>query len=215
MRQKNKRKLFAKLNLLFVGIGFILILGLIIPALNYKLIDSNRHNYTELKNYFPLIEDQNIYNFMNQLIKNNPIDSLHYRKMRCFTISLDEDSKKVINKISEKYLNKEDKKFILSQISNKRFLWDKNRLSNYWLLSQVVIDSLHNEKEDFWKAFKKEYGFYGLHSFSKPLFNNNKDIVVIEHSGSGGGTLGSGSILIYKKVDNSWVLIENYRLWIS
>ena len=68
---------------------------------------------------------------------------------------------------------------------------------------------------DYWENFRKLYGNYGHHHYSKPIFNKEKNMVIIEHSGQGGWLLGSGDIILFRKEKGKWKLIKEQNLWIS
>ncbi len=129
--------------------------------------------------------------------------------------------------ILQPYLKPGDKPFMLEQIDSSVLIWNCDRLNTVICPDTNVVDSIFSlpdkpiqSKEvlafkDPWSIFRQVYGNYGLHSYSKPIYNQNRTIVIIEHSGVGGYTMGSGEIYIFKRDNSKWELIYELDLWIS
>ena len=103
-----------------------------------------------------------------------------------------------------------------SQFVSQTLLWDQNKLINVWCLTPKDLYKVQeNDTIDYWENFRELFGNYGHHNYSKPIFNKDMTIVVIEHSGQGDWVWGSGDILLFRKENDEWILIKEYNLWIS
>jgi len=139
-----------------------------------------------------------------------------YIKLNCFSSKHSSDLKNFINSQPDSILTSQDKKFMKSQLANQTFLWDQDKFINVWCLTpKDLYKTKENDTIDYWENFRELFGNYGHHHYSKPLFNKDKTIIVIEHSGQGDWLLGSGSILLFRKENGKWKLLEERNLWIS
>ena len=89
---------------------------------------------------------------------------------------------------------------------------------NVWCLTPKDKDlykAQENDTTDYWENFREHFGNYSRFNYSKPIFNKEKNIVVIEHSGQGDWLWGSGVILLFIKMNDKWKLIKEHNLWIS
>jgi|GEM_PF-2973346 len=100
---------------------------------------------------------------------------------------------KVLKTVDENY----DSLYYKKQIQNAdKILWSKRKLEI-------------RKKEKFvkwkWRKFHKE-----TNHFSSPIFNKNKDIAFIKFSSTNWKSMvkKKSRILIYKKIENKWILIE-------
>jgi len=174
-----------------------------------------------------IITENDIYELVNQTIfptnEKKIADSLCQKivqKTRTYYGHID---LKRLTQFYPKYIKQDDILFMYSQLSCNEFYWKSDNLKNAICLTD---DELHkifarqkgdttNNSSDKWKTFRQKYGLYGLHSYSKPIFNKQKDFALIETSGSGGEGLGSGNLLIFQKINSKWKLIESIELWIT
>lgn len=179
----------------------------------------NGYSYQDLKEKYTVVYEDEVYEFMNSAIFNsdkNIEDKREFIKLNCFTLYHSTNLKKFIHSIDESILTNNDKKYIQSQFQNKILLWDQDKLTNAWCLTPQDIYRLEeNNNIDYWENFRKNFGNYGYHHYSKPIFNREKNIVIIEHSGQGDWLLGNGSIQLFKKENGKWKRILELDLWIS
>lgn len=204
-----------------IGAGF-LIVGLIGFFLNdYKNYRETNLGYTyeDLKSRNLVIVEQEIYEFMNSNIFDVDsilVDKREFMKINCFTLKHSSDLRKFINSQTDSILTSYDKKFMKSQIENQTYLWDQDKLINVWCLTPRDLNKVQEtDTLDYWGTFRKLFGNYGHHHYSKPIFNKDKNIVLIEHSGQGDWLIGSGNILLFRKENGKWKLIKEQNLWIS
>ncbi|GAA5023667.1 hypothetical protein GCM10011506_06690 [Marivirga lumbricoides] len=143
-------------------------------------------------------------------------DRREFIKLNCFSLKHSSELKKFINSQPDTILTIQEKNHLKSQFDSQTFLWDKNKLINVWCLTpKDLYKAQENDTIDYWVNFRELFGNYGHHHYSKPIFNKDKTVVVVEHSGQGGWLFGSGSILLFKKENSKWKLIKEYNLWIS
>jgi len=129
---------------------------------------------------------------------------------------------KDIENLYPKYISKNDIIYLYSQLTCDEFLWDCSKLKNTVCLSVADLVDLQKSYQDscsyedvYWDTFIRKYGYYGLHVFSKPIFNLKKDFALVIYNGSGGRGLGSGQYLIFKKESNKWILVEEITTWVT
>jgi hypothetical protein len=137
-------------------------------------------------------------------------------KINCFSLKHSSELKSFINSISDNILNNTDKKFIKNQLTDEIYLWDNEKFVNVWCLTFRDLAKIgQSDTLDYWEEFRANFGKYGNHHYSKPIFNKNKDILVIEHSGQADWLVGSGEILLFRKVNGKWRLLKEEKLWVS
>ena len=164
-------------------------------------------------------EDIETYDFMNHTLFDGDsilTDSMEFMKLNCFSLKHSSDLKSFINSISDSLLSSSDKKFMRNQLTDEVYLWDNERLINAWCLIPSDFAKINrSDTTDYWEEFRANFGKYGHHHYSRPIFNQDKNICVIEHSGQGDWLMGSGDILLFKKVNGNWRLLKEENLWIS
>ena len=220
MRNKKIRQLGVP-TLYIMGAGFLIIIliGLFVNGYGNYRKNKISYSYEDLKSKNTVISEQEIYDFMNYTIfeADSVInDRREFMKLNCFSLKHSSELKKFINSQPETVLTIQDKKYMKSQIKNQIFLWDQDQLINVWcLIPKDLYEVQEDDTLDYWENFRKLYGNYGHHHYSKPIFNKEKNMVIIEHSGQGGWLLGSGDIILFRKEKGIWKLIKEQNLWIS
>jgi hypothetical protein len=188
-------------------VSIVLLLILIIGLFIYNTGDS----YVQLKRNNKLIDDQGIYDFVNFAFfkaDNIGLDKREFTKLNCFTQKYSTYITEFIDLQPDTVLSKQDKNYMKSHIQNRPFLWDENKLINVWCLTPKELNELSKHSTDnYWENYIKKYGKFGFHSFTKPIFNQDQNIVIIEHSGIGNGELASRDIYIFRKVKSKWKLV--------
>ena len=66
-----------------------------------------------------------------------------------------------------------------------------------------------------WDKFQLDFGYGGIHYYSKPVYNRDHTILVVQHMGFGHYTLGSSGWYVYRLKNKKWVEVTNQSLWIS
>ncbi|MCB9195066.1 MAG: hypothetical protein H6600_09410 [Flavobacteriales bacterium] len=168
-----------------------------------------------------------IYEFMNECIFKDTSNNIQdWTKLMPKTIPLNYDFNSLL-KSMDTLLSSKEIEYMSWQLNSNKYEWNCENLVNVVCLDENRIESLFAfgtqiiETDqwtiylDAWEHFRKEYGNGGIHSFSKPIFNEEHTIVIIEHYGQGDWTIGSGDIFIFQKLDNEWQLLKTINLWIS
>ncbi len=224
MKRKLRHKKYRQLGIpsLFVvggGLAIVILIGLFVLNYdNYRKTNAG-YSYSDLKEKYPVIKEEVAYEFMNYALFGAPkteTDSLEFIKLNCFSTKHTSDLKSFISSMNDSLLSKADKKIMKQQLSNKVFLWDNKELINVWCLTPKDFARInHSDTTDYWEEFRTNFGNYGHHHYSKPVFSKDKNICIIEHSGQGGWLFGSGEILLFKKIKGKWTLLKEENLWIS
>ena len=208
-------------NLFVIGVGLVIVIWLGVFVLNYDkyMVTSAGYSYSDLKEVQAVITDAECYDFMNNALLGGEkilTDSMEFIKLNCYSLKHSSELKSFINSLNDSILNASDKDFMKSELQNKTYLWDNEKLINAWcLIPKDFSKIVRSDTTDYWEEFRTAFGKYGHHHYSKPVFNLAKDICVIEHSGQGGWLSGSGEILLFKKINGKWTMLEEEGLWIS
>lgn len=215
MKLKNVKSKFPSSNLAIVDCGFVFIIlfsFFLFPA--YQPL-----SYDELIETNQVITDNEVYDLMNELLSSKDSvkkDSMKYMKISVFPLKHSKALRSFIIDLEDTIVTQKDKEYMLQYFSTKTKLWDEKQLRNIWCIKPSELAELGgNYTLDYWQAYRKKFGDYGKHSYSKPIFNKDRTVAVIEHSGGGGWLLGSGAIWCFTKVDRSWRLTFKQTLWIS
>ncbi len=224
MKLKVRHKKYRQLGIpsLFIvggGLAIVILIGVfVLDYDNYRKTNAG-YSYSDLKEKYPVIKDTETYEFMNYAFfgaSNIITDSLEFIKLDCFSLKHSSDLKSFISSANDRLLSREDKISMRQQLSNEVYLWDNKKLINTWCLTPKDFAKMnHSDTTDYWEEFRKHFGKYGYHHYSKPIFNKDKNVCIIEHSGQGGWLFGSGEILLFKKVKGKWKLLKEDNLWIS
>jgi hypothetical protein len=217
--KKNKQLGSPSLFVIGGGLAIVILIGVFV--LNYDNYRKRNidYSYSDLKDNYSVINDKEAYEFMNYALfgaSNIVADSLEFIKLNCFSLMHTSQLKSFINSSSDTLLNSSDKKFMRQQLNNKLFLWNNEALINVWCLTPEDFAKInYSDTTDYWEQFRANFGEYGLHYYSKPIFNEVKNICIIEHSGQRDWLFGSGDILLFKKINGNWKLLIEENLWIS
>lgn len=220
MRHKKIRQ-FGVSNLYIIGAGLfiVIIIGFFLNGYDDYRKTNAGYSYDELKNKYTVISEQEIYDFMNYTLfgADSVIDDRReFMKLICISFTHSSDLKKFINSQPDTVLTGQDKKIMTAQLEYQTFLWDQDKLINVWCLTPKDLYKIQeNDTIDYWENFREHFGNYGRHKYSKPIFNKEKNIIVIEHSGQGDWLWGSGDILLFRKENGKWRLFKEQNLWIS
>ena len=220
MRHK-KISQFGVSNLYIIGTGLfiVIIIGFFLNGYDDYRKTNTGYSYDELKNKYTVIFEQEIYDFMNYALFGADsviYDRREFKKLNCFSFEHSTALKKFIKSLSDTVLTSHDKKFMNSQFEYQTLLWDQTKLINVWCLTpKDHYETQKNDTTDYWINFREHFGNYGKHDYSKPIFNKEKNIVVIEHRGQDDWVWGRGEILLFRKENGKWRLIIEENLWIS
>tara|TARA_B100000809_G_C15041680_1_gene495765 strand:+ start:592 stop:1260 length:669 start_codon:yes stop_codon:yes gene_type:complete len=208
-------------NLYIVGGGFTIVMLIGLFMLNYDNYRKTNagYSYQDLKEKYNVISENEVYSFMNStFFKTDSIisDSMEFTKVKCFSKKHSSELKSFIKSTNDTFLSSSEKKYMKNQLINEVYLWDNERFVNVCYLTPKDMYKINlSDTTDYWEECIVNFGNYGHHNYSKPIFNKKKTVCIIEHSGQGGWLFGSGDILLFKKINGNWVLIHEENLWIS
>jgi hypothetical protein len=215
--RKSNYKQFGIPNLFVVGGGFAILILVTFFGLDHQ--KSSQYSFEDLKNKHVTLDDDEAYTLMNQAIFDRDsilTDSLLFIKLNVFTLKHSSDLKSFINEASDSLINPTDKRYMIKQLSDMVSLWDNQKLTNVWCLTPKDFAKIErSDSTDYWEEFQANFGSYGRHNYSRPVFNQDKTLCVIEHSGQGNWLAGSGSVLLFKKLNGNWIKVKEELLWIS
>ena len=167
------------------------------------------------------ILDNDIYTLMTQAFfrrdgKNMP-DSLCTKIVLKTQTYKGEITLETISKLYPDFILQDDILYMYSQLSCEDYFWDTHQLPNTIGLTSEELERIFDDEDAIknWEEFIGKYGLYGLHNFSKPIFNKAENIALVIHEGNGGCTLGSGTMYIVKKGKYRWRIVKEIELWIS
>jgi len=221
MKRNNRdRKRFPNYSLGIVICGFLIVLPIAFFMSNYDNYNNRIRtgNFEELSQKYKVIKGDEIYEFMNFLFhKDSSTSELQENeKVFCLAAGHSKDIKNAIKELSDKLATQKDINHMLDQIHSETMLWDSTMLNSVWLLKPSDLAKINrSDTTDYWEEYRRLFGNGGKHYYSTPIFNQEKNLVLIEHSGSGGWELGSGGILVFEKVNNEWRYLKKISLWIS
>ncbi len=219
-RYKQHTRRPDKNNLIIAGAGVLIVMMIAIIIFDYSIKNMHKSHlpYSELKQNYKLIEDDATYEFMNEILHVDSIllDSMEYTKIVCFSIGHSKDLKEFIKDLPDSIIDRSDKRYMINQLYPESLLWDNSKLKNCWILTPHDLNKIStSDVFDYWEEFRRIYGKYGEHSYSKPIFNKNKTVVVLEHIVQGDVLWGSDDIIAFIKKKGKWILLKNQNLWVS
>jgi hypothetical protein len=113
---------------------------------------------------------------------------------------------------------KKEREYINSELKKMRnYAWSEGLLKNSILLRQDTIGHIFSMKAmlfDKWGYFKSHYG-QGFHYFSKPIFLRNNTVCIFYEDYNCGWTCGDGSLNIYVKKGDKWIVKYILYTWDS
>ena len=165
----------------------------------YKVEPQKHTGYMDKR--LPRVNDDFVYDFLNSyILKEDPMKKDKWRKIRIEVIHHDQKWESYIQSI-DSLLAPGDAEFMMDQITTRDLAWDCSKLNTVNCLDTRKVNAIFSNGMNSWDIFRMEYGWGGIHRYSMPIYNKNKTVLLIEHSGSGGGTLGSCEVYIYKKLN--------------
>lgn len=219
-RSKQNRKRFSNYNLGSVICGFLILMAITAFMVGFQSYNDSKKAlaFADLALKYDVIVDEEVYLFMNDLFHRDSVitDKREMIKMNCISFPHDEYVEEAVENHLDTLVTEDDIDYMLDQLSSDIMLWDSTMLTNCWLLKPSDFALINNsDTTDYWEEYVRVFGNYGLHNYSPPIFNKSKTIAILEHSGSGGGLLGSGSIMIFFKINGEWRYHDEISLWIS
>jgi len=221
MKRNNRyRKSFGNYNLGIVVCGFLIVFIVSFFMIDYKnyVFRIKTNNFEELSTKYKVIEGDNIYEFMNFLFPKDSfkLDLREKTKVGCFAAKHSKDIRNVIKNLSDTLITRKDINYMLGNLHSETMLWDSARLNSVWLLKPSDLAKIsHSDTTDYWEEYRRLFGSGGKHSYSAPIFNQENTLALIEYSGSGGWTLGSGGIILFEKINDEWRYLKEFPLWLS
>ena len=210
---------------------------------DYKICDSNSTD-EQVKIYNNILNDlvehhfYNIYlgvdeeNIFKQYASDNPDTAKIRRNVIQLQNKLFNDTVRFCNIYIDTIFSANFNKWSYYQSNTGRFQKEiKNIISTFSPNGQLVIDSLNSMQSrlspnDFQLCTSKVLSVtelndqkneckIGIISFSKIFFDKRKNNGLLYYNFRCGGNCGKGELLIIKKIDDRWTIIETIMTWIS
>ena len=180
---------------------------------NHKIADS-------------IISDNDVYDLLKQTIfplTTKLLPDSNKTLLQQVTFANINLSFKTLTKYYYEFIDNSDVLFLYSQMTNKPYYWNENKMCNIKCISTkelekifYIPDNTHRDsiKETLKRCREKLKAKYGRHSsfevYSKPIFNRDKTFAIMTLHNSL-----YGEIMFFRKKNNKWTLINRQRTWIS
>lgn len=216
-RQITNKGKIKNYNFYIVGCLFFLMI-----LTGIFLLDSTEYEYqieipcSEINTDYNLISDNEIYFFMNQTFGGDSIilDSTEFFKIHYLTTIPSDELRDFVKNLPDSIADKYCKKYLLDQLKDECFGWDKIKLENFWVITPEEGSKI-SDTLDYYKEFIRIFGENGNNYFSKPIFNKEKTLIIFERSQYINWEAAYGDIFVFKKIDNKWTYYFGKHLWIS
>ena len=184
---------------------------------NYR-IKRAFYSYVDLREQYNMVEDEVVYELLNQVFLGKGVvlpDSMKWN-INCFTIPHSQTLKSFITNVSDELLSQTDKISMKRQLNTTIFLWNDEKLNNArCLCPKDYYEVGQNDSIDYWVKYRASFGHGGDHHFSKPIFNSDRSLAVIEYENYFDWLAASNNIILYKKENGKWILVKWQNIWVS
>lgn len=188
----------------------LIIFLLVLISCNKKSSNLEFQNQTKIENG---ISDKLIYDFVNEILSQNGTSEFCKNVIDRKTFVIRNGDSIFIEKIKSEF-KKGDLEFMRTQYMNgNKFIW-KNKLKNREIIKLDTTINNNKNREQFWNKTLEKYGCISY--VDMPIFNEEKNIAIIEIGYNCGFLCGSGGTYIYKlNEDKKWILYKTVDNWIS
>ncbi|HYX06575.1 MAG TPA: hypothetical protein VE912_07555 [Bacteroidales bacterium] len=213
---RERRNFNNKIYLIILPTLAIIMFGFlrIFHQLQIDKLSINEH-YAYFNNNFDSLTDENFYDYLNNFSTDDSINEnmlvliltdnyIDQDLQRLKTIFLENDWTDF--DIIDKQTNKNP------QIINERELISWKTISRKELDS-LIADTLSGI--EWWDDFHKKFGETSLHSFTHPIYNADRSIMILKHTYSGGLLFGESELVILRKVEDRYVVVGKETLYVS
>jgi hypothetical protein len=185
MRRHTIHKIKMK-NYNFYIVGSVFLLMILTGVF---LLNSTEYEYnieipcSDINAEYNLIKDDDTYDFMIEVFGSDLTisDSTEFFKIHYLTTMPSDELIEFLSNLPDTIANNYEKKFLLDQLTDECFAWDKTRLKNFWVLTPEEHARIPDTK-DHYDEFKRIFGANGSNYFSKPIFNKEKTLLIFERS---------------------------------
>ena len=162
----------------------------------------------------PLIKDKDVYQLLSDAILPQGRLS-ETEKLKLINLTTADITNNIKFPLTN-YCDIRDSINFFANLDKVTYSFDCSLLQNTVCISGNDIALLLTlDKENGWKDFRNEYGKYGVHYFSIPLFNLDKTKAIIIVGGAGSTKTGSKELLFLKKVKGKWTINQEVTLGIT
>ena len=142
-------------------------------------------------------------------------DSMKWN-INCLTIPHNQTLKSFIKNVDDELITQTDKNFMKRQLNTMICLWNEEMLNSARCLCPKDYYKVgQNDTIDYWVKYRVNFGHGGDHRFSKPIFNSDRSLAVIEYENYFDLLAASNNIILYKKENGKWILVKWQNIWTS
>lgn len=169
------------------------------------------------------ISDEETYEVINYILKSEHIfGKSTYWKINVITedpnikTHAEYFTEDFLRKNYKKYFSKKSIKSIVQQFTNSdQFLLDRNYVFDLRIIHLTDLIDDKSRKSSMYDFLKNKYNSDGLIYVSKPLFSEDKKMVIINYGYYCGHLCGHGKIVILKKTKERWTLEKEIAEFIN
>lgn len=136
--------------------------------------------------------------------------------LKLTTLKYDSRVLDFIESVDDSVLSPIQKRELTNRISYETKIWDGDKLNDIKCLTTREIETAFGDREFMtsWDKFRKKYNG-GYHQLSDPIYDINKEFVIVQHMIACGDFCGEEEFILFKFVDGQWKEIKKESLWVS
>jgi hypothetical protein len=161
------------------------------------------------------VSDNFSYVFISGVHKQINIDGTEFN-LKLTTLKYDSKVLDFIESVDDSILSPIKKLELTNRVSYETKIWDRDRLNDIKCLTTREIETAFGDRDFMtsWERFREKYNG-GYHQLSDPVYDINKEFVVVQHMIACGDLCGEGEFILFKLVDGLWKEIKKESLWVS
>jgi hypothetical protein len=136
--------------------------------------------------------------------------------LKLTTLKYDSKVLDFIESVDDSILSPIQKRELTNRVGYETKIWDREKLNDIKCLTTREIETAFGDREFMtsWERFREKYNG-GYHQFSDPLYDTNKEFVIVQHMIACGDLCGEEEFILFKLVDGQWKEIRKESLWVS
>lgn len=121
-----------------------------------------------------------------------------------------------IESVDDSILSPIQKRELTNRVKYETKIWDVDKLDGITCLTTREIETAFGDREFMpsWERFLEKYNG-GYHQLSDPVYDTNKEFVIVQHMVACGNLCGEEEFILFKLVDGHWRKLKRESLWVS